>query len=70
MSIFSDISTLTGQRALIEAKMKEFEGHRLIGNRMTADACREEAHTLMDAWFDGQADVAEIMRRGGYSSSV
>jgi hypothetical protein len=31
MTIMEGISALSGQRALIEAKMKEFEGLRLIG---------------------------------------
>ena len=62
----SDLSGLNGQRALIEAKMKEFEGLHLIGNRNDAERCREDAHALLDAWFDGQAELAGNIRRGRY----
>lgn len=65
--LMSDLTALNGQRALIDAKMKEFEGFRMIGNKSAAEKCREEAHSLMDAWFDGQASFSEDMRRGRYS---
>jgi hypothetical protein len=62
----TDVSALNGQRALLEAKMKEFEGLRMIGNMAAAEKCREDAHALLDAWFDGQASFAEDVRRGRY----
>lgn len=67
MTIIADLTSLNGQRALIEAKMKEFEGMRLIGDMATAETIREQAHALLDAWFDGQASLAENLRRGRYS---
>lgn len=51
-----------GQRALVEAKMEEFRGHRLIGNGAAAEKCREEAHDLLDCYFDGQVELAELIR--------
>lgn len=67
MDLWQHYSVLSGQRAMVEVKMKEFEALRLIGKAVEAEKCREDAHALLDAWFDGQGDMAETMRRGGFS---
>lgn len=66
MKITRDITTMSGQRSLIEAKMKEFEGLRQIGDKFAAEKCREEAHAFLDAWFDAQGEFAEHLRAGRY----
>lgn len=66
MSIMADYTALNGQRKLLEAEMTKFEGLRMIGKMETAEKCREDAHALLDAWFDGQASLAEDIRRGRY----
>jgi hypothetical protein len=66
MTIARDISSLGGQRALVEAKMREFEGLRMIGHKDAAEKCREDAHSLLDSWFDAQGEMAEHLRAGKY----
>lgn len=68
MTPYKLIGNLAGQRTLVEAKMKEFEALRLIGDKLAAERCREEAHTVLDAWFDGQGELADDLRRGKYAS--
>ena len=58
------VTRSVGQRALIEAKMKEFEGLLLIGNDRAADACREDVHSLVDAFFDSQAQFIAAAMKG------
>lgn len=55
-----------GQRTLIDAKMKEFEGYRLVGEFKAAEECRRATHDLLDAWFDAQGAFAEDVRRGRF----
>lgn len=61
------IAKAAGQRALLDAKVSEFEGLRLIGNKPAADKCREDAHALLDAMFDGKGEFAEQVRLGRFS---
>lgn len=56
------LSRSAGQRSLIDAKIKQFEGLRFIGDKIAADRCREEAHALLDAHFDCQAELVQAVR--------
>lgn len=55
-----------GQKTLVEAKMKEFEGYMMVGNGAAADKVREETHALLDSYFDSQAEAISAMRRGKF----
>lgn len=66
MKLNDYIARTTGQKTLIEAKMKEFEGLLLVGNSKAADAIREETHTLLDSYFDSQGEFVELVKQGKF----
>lgn len=61
------LCTAMGQRALLDAKIKEFEGLRFVGDVAGAELCRDHAHTLLDSLLDEQAEFAVYVRRNGFS---